>query len=299
MEFRVPATSANLGPGFDSLGLALGLYNRFSLKPSKFTSIQIHGEGAKNPKLRVDNVFVRIFNEQFKRLTGKTLHFKFTFDNSIPISRGLGSSSAVVIGAISAAFKAANVPLDKQKILNLALNYESHPDNITPACMGGFNVCMLAQQNQEVRFIRTPLPDSIQAVVVIPNQSISTHLSRQTLPKKYNQKDAVFNLSHASVLASAFITQHFELLREASMDRFHQYYRMKQIPLLFEVQKCALASGALMSTLSGSGSTFFNLCYQDDSARLYEILSKKFSKLKVLTLNFDNLGVIFDDEFKF
>lgn len=89
MEFRVPATSANLGPGFDSLGLALKLYNRFSLKPSKITSIQIHGEGSKNPKLRVDNVFVRIFNEQLKKLTGSAIPFKFVFDNAIPISRGL------------------------------------------------------------------------------------------------------------------------------------------------------------------------------------------------------------------
>ncbi|WP_297814185.1 homoserine kinase [uncultured Helicobacter sp.] len=298
MDFRVPATSANLGPGFDSLGLALELYNLFNLKPSKFTSIQIHGEGAKNPKLRVDNVFVRIFNEQLKKLIGKTLPFKFTFDNSIPISRGLGSSSAVIIGAISAAFKVAEIPLDKQKILNLALHYESHPDNITPACMGGFNACMLTQHNREVRFVQSPLPDFIQAVVVIPNQSISTHLSRQTLPKKYSQKDAVFNLSHSNVLTSAFITQKFELLREASMDRFHQYYRMKQIPLLFEVQKCALSYGALMSTLSGSGSTFFNLCYKEDSAQLHKSLSQKFPRLKILTLNFDNLGVVFDDEFK-
>lgn len=82
------------------------------------------------------------------------------------------------------------------------------------------------------------------------------------------------------------------------MDRFHQYYRMKQIPLLFEVQKCALSSGALMSTLSGSGSTFFNLCYKDDSVRLHKILSQKFPKLKILILNFDNFGVVFDDEFK-
>lgn len=123
-----------------------------------------------------------------KKLTGKTLHFKFTFDNSIPISRGLGSSSAVIIGAISAAFKVAGIPFQKQEILNLALNYESHPDNITPACMGGFNVCMLTQRKNEVRFIHSPLPDSIQAVVVIPNQSISTHLSRQTLPKNIAKK---------------------------------------------------------------------------------------------------------------
>ena len=87
MELRVPATSANLGPGFDSLGLALGLYNRFSIKPSKITSIQIHGEGAKNPKLRLDNIFVKIFNEQLKRLRGEVMPFKFVFDNVIPISR--------------------------------------------------------------------------------------------------------------------------------------------------------------------------------------------------------------------
>ncbi|EEO26378.1 homoserine kinase [Helicobacter winghamensis] len=307
MEFRVPATSANLGPGFDSLGLALKLYNRFSLKPSKITSIQIHGEGSKNPKLRVDNVFVRIFNEQLKKLTGSAIPFKFVFDNAIPISRGLGSSSAVIIGAISAAFKVAQVPFDKQKIVNLALRYESHPDNITPACMGGFNVCMLASRDKEVRFINQSLPDSISAVVVIPNQSTSTHLSRQSLPKRYFQKDAVFNLSHASLLSSAFITGRFDLLREASQDRLHQFYRMKQIPLLFEVQRTALQNGALMSTLSGSGSSFFSLCYQDDKKRLFDALSQKFSKLKVLSLEFDNDGVLFEnesleyfgDEFKF
>lgn len=307
MEFRVPATSANLGPGFDSLGLALKLYNRFSLKPSKITSIQIHGEGSKNPKLRVDNVFVRIFNEQLKKLTGSAIPFKFVFDNAIPISRGLGSSSAVIIGAISAAFKVAQVPFDKQKIVDLALRYEFHPDNITPACMGGFNVCMLASRDKEVRFINQSLPDSISAVVVIPNQSTSTHLSRQSLPKRYFQKDTVFNLSHASLLASAFITGRFDLLREASQDRLHQFYRMKQIPLLFEVQRTALQNGALMSTLSGSGSSFFSLCYQDDKKRLFDALSQKFSKLKVLSLEFDNDGVLFEnesleyfgDEFKF
>ncbi|EEQ64052.1 homoserine kinase [Helicobacter pullorum MIT 98-5489] len=296
MLLRVPATSANLGPGFDSLGLALELYNYFSLKPSKFTSIQIHGEGAKNPKLRIDNVFVRIFNEQLKKLIGKTLPFKFTFENSIPISRGLGSSSAVIIGAISAAFKVAQIPIDKQKIVNIALHYESHPDNITPACMGGFNACMLSRN--QVRFLKKTLPNSIQAVIVIPNQSISTHLSRKTLPQKYSQKDAIFNLSHSTLLASAFFEEKWDLLREASMDKFHQFFRMRQIPILFEVQKTALNHGALMSTLSGSGSTFFNLCYKEDSANLCEVLTNKFPKLKVLTLKFDNFGMVFDDEFK-
>ena len=296
MQLRVPATSANLGPGFDRLGLALKLYNYFSLKPSKFTSIQILGEGSKNPKLRIDNAFVRIFNEQLKKLIGETPPFKFVFNNSIPISRGLGSSSAVIIGALSAAFKVAGEAFDKQKILNAALHYETHPDNITPACMGGFNTCMI--HNKEVRFLNKQLPHCISAVVVIPNQSISTHLSRQTLPKQYLQRDAFFNLSHSAFLSVAFFEEKWELLKEASMDRLHQYYRMRQIPILFDVQKTALTNGALMSTLSGSGSTFFNLCYAEDSKHLYEALSSKFYKLRVLSLEFDNFGMVFDDEFK-
>ena len=295
MHFRVPATSANLGPGFDCLGLALGLYNYFKITPSKITSIQIRGEGEKNPKLRVDNMFVRIFNQQIAKLSKESFSCKFTFENSIPVSRGLGSSSAVIIGAISAAYKITNTPFDKQKILNEALIYESHPDNITPACMGGFNSCMLMKK--EVRFLNKKIPPLLKAVVVIPNQSISTNQSRQTLPYRYSQKDAVFNLSHSTLLASAFFAEKWEMLREASQDRFHQYYRMKQLPFLFEVQKIALHNGALMSTLSGSGSTFFSLCYKEDAPKVQKALQNRFSKLRILSLDFDNKGVAFEDEF--
>ncbi|EFR49343.1 homoserine kinase family protein [Helicobacter canadensis MIT 98-5491] len=163
--------------------------------------------------------------------------------------------------------------------------------------MGGFNACMLSCN--QVRFIKKNLPSTIEAIVVIPNQSISTHLSRKTLPQKYSQKDAIFNLSHSTLLASAFFEEKWDLLREASMDRFHQFFRMKQIPILFEVQKTALNNGALMSTLSGSGSTFFNLCFKEDTQNLKKALNDKFPRLKVLPLKFDNFGVVFDDEFKF
>lgn len=293
MQFKIPATSANLGPGFDTLGLALGLYNKITIKPAKIQSIHVEGEGTKNTKIRVDNAFVKIFNEQLRRLKIEKQNFKFTFENSIPISRGLGSSSAVIVGAISAAFKIAKKEINKEEILNIALYYESHPDNITPALIGGFNVCML--MHRQVRFINKKLPDTIKAVIAIPQQSISTHHSRQTLPKRYSQKDAIFNLSHSTYLASAFFKERWDLLREASMDRFHQFYRMKQVPILFDLQKTALNSGALMSTLSGSGSTFFNLCYSDDADRLHAVLENKFKNIKILTLPFDNNGVSFEE----
>lgn len=312
MIISIPATSANLGPGFDSLGLALSLHNTFSITPARLSSIHISGEGEDRPKLRVDNVFVKIFNETLEHFDYPKGHYKFSFHNNIPISRGLGSSSAVIIGAIVSAYHIMQRPIDKTEILNLALTYESHPDNITPALCGGFNIAMLEHtklsKNQGAKSIpkstskkpefsstqvihfTQPIPNEIKAIVVIPNTPISTKYSRRTLPKKYSTKDAVFNLSHACMLSVAFLSHKWELLREASKDRFHQEVRMKNLPILFSVQKTALDSGAISSTLSGSGSSFLNICYRDDSEALACVLREKFPKFHVLELEFDNHG---------
>ncbi|WP_300731991.1 homoserine kinase [uncultured Helicobacter sp.] len=297
MIVRVPATSANLGPGFDTLGLALNLHNTFSIVPSRLSSIHISGEGRERPKLRVDNVFIKIFNEILTLHNYPIRPFKLSFNNAIPISRGLGSSSAVIIGAIVSAYHIMQKPINKPEILQLALKYENHPDNITPALYGGFNIAMLDSQSPKraayksrVITLQSPLPTDIKAVVVIPNTAISTKLSRRTLPKKYSTKDAVFNLSHACMLSGAFITHKWELLREASKDRFHEEVRMKNMPILFNLQKTALQNGALLSTLSGSGSSFLNICYADDSAALTATLQEQFPKFRVLTLAFDNIG---------
>lgn len=294
MILSVPATSANLGPGFDTLGLALKLHNIVSITPTRLTSIQISGEGANHPKLRVDNIFVRIFNEILTLNNFPSTHFKFSFDNAIPISRGLGSSSAVIISAIVSAYHIMQKPINKPEILQLALTYENHPDNITPALYGGFNIAMINEEKKSkkknVINFQAPLPDDIKAVVVVPNVSISTKMSRHSLPKKYTTKDAVFNLSRSSMLSAAFITHKWELLAEASEDRFHQKIRMKNCPALFAVQKIALHNGALLSTLSGSGSSFLNICYRNESAALAQILQENFPKFRVLELEFDNMG---------
>jgi len=289
MLLKVPATSANLGPGFDTLGLALKLYNTFTVKRSSFGSIHITGEGSDNPKIRTDNIFVKIFNKVYGELTGKSEFFRFTFDNEIPISRGLGSSSAVIIGAIGSAYIHAGVELDKQKILNRALEFESHPDNITPAAVGGFITAIT--DKERVFYKKCDLPDEVQAVVVIPSRATSTNYSRTTLPRKYTRADAVYNIGRSSLSVAAFMGRDWELLRYASRDRFHQKYRMKSFPILFEVQKVALQNGAIMSTLSGSGTTFFNLAYRDDSAALAKSLSEAFPKFRTLVLDFDNVGL--------
>lgn len=289
MKVSVPATSANLGPGFDCLGLAVGLKNQVIIRPSKFHSVSLKGEGSNNPALKDNNMFISIFNDFYHNLSQKKRHFRFEFQNEIPLSRGLGSSSAVIVSAIASAYGIEGIVLERSKLLNLALAYESHPDNITPAVMGGFTVACV--QENEVKYIHKTIPKVLKAVIVVPNRAISTQISRKTLPFKYSKEDAVFNISHSSLLTASFMSENWEMLKYASQDVIHQKYRMKHMPELFDVQKTALKEGSLMSTLSGSGSTLFSIAYSDDCKRIELALKNKFPHFRVFTVDFDNQGV--------
>lgn len=292
MLIRVPATSANLGPGFDTLGLALNLYNYFEVKRDSKHSLKLTGEGSNIPKLIQNNNFVKIFKNTYIELGGSPNdNFAFNLNNKIPISRGLGSSSAVIIGAISCAYKMLNKPFKRDLILKQALKYESHPDNITPACNGGFNVALV--KKKKVFYTKTTIPDEIKAVVVIPNKPISTKHARKALPKQYPACDVVLNLALSSMLTSIFMSRRWNLLQIANEDRLHQDKRMALYPILFDVRKEAHKNGALMSVLSGSGSTFLNICYKDDVNKLNNALSNKFPNFCILNLDFDNTGVLF------
>ncbi len=290
MFITVPATSANLGPGFDTLGLAVDLRNEISIKPSRFLSISTHGEGADNPKIKKNTLFLNVFNENYKRLSGREDNFRFEFFNHIPISRGLGSSSAVIVAALSGAYAAAGKKVNKREILNRALRYEPHPDNITPAVMGGFNVACV--EGDRVYSKKRRMPDYLKAVVVVPDRTISTAKSRTVLPRVYKKEETVYSLSRAAYMTALFMSESWDLLRIASKDKLHQARRMKMIPELFDVQKLALKHGALMSTLSGSGSTFFNLVYEKDAEKMAKVLRERFGHFRVFVLDLDNHGVI-------
>jgi homoserine kinase len=289
MVITVPATSANLGPGFDTLGLALNLRNEIEILPSDKLEVEIYGENADFLKKLPRNYFIDIFTEHYRYLTDKEPKFKFKFNNKIPLSRGLGSSSAVIIAAITAAYEAAQVPYKKDRIINLALNYEPHPDNITPAALGGF--CVAKIKKNRVFFLKKFIPTNLRAVIVIPNRPISTQKSREALKNNYSLRDVVSNLSSASMITAAFFSEKFDILKYVVEDKIHQENRMKAVPDLFKVREIALREGALMSTLSGSGSTFFNLAYKDDAYSIYSALKDNFRDFNVKILNFDNLGV--------
>jgi homoserine kinase len=284
----VPATSANLGPGFDTLGLAIDLRNEIIIKPSRFLSLSTQGEGADNTRIKKNTLFLTIFNKHYKRLSGKHNTFRFEFTNRIPISRGLGSSSAVIVAAITAAYAAAGAKYNKREILNQALKFEHHPDNITPAVMGGFNVACL--EGDRVFSKKRRMPGYLRAVLVIPDRTISTNRSRHVLPKHYPKEEMVYSLSRAAYMTALFMSESWDQLRIASKDKIHQDRRMKMMPELFEVQKIALANGALMSTLSGSGSTFFSLCYQDDADKVAQALRQRFPHYRVMVQMLDNYG---------
>jgi homoserine kinase len=292
MIVSVPATSANLGPGFDSLGLAVDLRNRVEFHQSRFFSVSIRGEGENNPRLKGNNLFISIFNEHYNRLTKKKQNFKFTFYNQIPMSRGLGSSSAVIVSAVTAAHEAAGIRVSKRRILNHALAYENHPDNITPAVMGGFNAATI--EKNKVFSQKKHLPSYLKAVVVIPNKQMNTARTRTLLPKSYSKENAIYNLSHTALTVAAFFNEDWEMLKLSAQDRFHQKARMKMLPELFSVQKLAYENGALMSTLSGSGSTFFNMAYDDDASVIANRMKHKFSDFEVKILDFDNNGLLIE-----
>lgn len=291
VKILAPATSANLGPGFDTLGLAINLYNEITVENSSIHLIKISGCESKH-FLKKNNFFVSIFNEIFVELSGQKENFKFEFINNIPFSRGLGSSSAVILSAIACAYKMAGFKVDKQLILNRALRYENHPDNIASASFGGFT-CSVVSKNK-VFTQKTEISNEICAVVVIPQNIIKTSQSRTKLPKQLNLSGCVSNISHASFLSMCFANRKYELLKTACVDVLHENLRMQSLNELFEVRKIAYENGALMSALSGSGSSFLNIAYTNDAKNLQKILSQKFPSFDVKIFSFQNDGYFFE-----
>ncbi len=288
MKIRIPATSANLGPGFDSLGLAISLYNYVTIKEYTCHSVSVKGYGADKPRLKVNNVFVLIFREIYQELAGQKRNFRFEFENNIPFSRGLGSSSAVIVGAIVSAYYMADVKISKETILNRALVYESHPDNIAPAVYGGFTTSVVVDGS--VKTLKKELPKTLKAVMVIPDRAMSTAHSRTQLPKTYYMRDVTYNSSRVGLMCAAFFSENWEMLKYASRDKVHESRRMKKMKELFGVRRKALENGALMSTLSGSGSSFFSLVYAKDAINLRDKLKKLFPNFNIEVFDFDNIG---------
>ncbi|OGO42484.1 MAG: homoserine kinase [Chloroflexi bacterium RBG_16_57_9] len=248
---RVPATTANLGPGFDCLGLALTLYNRVEMDslPSGL-SIEIEGEGADSLPKDVFNLVYRSTHALFDRIGRRPPGIRLRLINAVPLMRGLGSSSAAVIGGLMAANTLAGAPLDQHSLLALATEIEGHPDNVAPALFGG--LVAVSSHEGEVLYAR-PAIAPLHVVVVTPDLQVSTAMARRILPTQVSRADAVFNVGRAVLVALALQAGDFDLLGRAMEDRLHQPYRARLIPGLDNVFEAARAAGAAGVAISGAG----------------------------------------------
>ncbi len=298
IKIRVPATTANLGPGFDCLGLALKLYLNLEIEEmGGGLVVEYQGEGAKkfSAKKKEDTLTWKSINLVLKK-TGKDIHkkgLKIRVLNEIPITRGLGSSSSAIIGGIVGAARFYNIDLTNQEILELALALEGHMDNITPALIGGLTLAYKTGR-EEIKWIGIKTPPDLRIVVAIPEFTLNTGKMRKVLPQKVALPEAIFNLSRSALLVNALQNSDWEVLAEAMEDRLHQPYRAPFIPgiedMFSQIKKTGLAGVAL----SGSGPSVVSFTKAGSEEVISKIMKNAFLKAgitcRILVLEADLEG---------
>ena len=246
---NVPATSANLGPGFDALGLALDLWNQSTFQLADDYTVYIEGEGRGKLAQGRNNMIIRAAQKFAERLGKKLPTFTVRCTNHIPLGSGMGSSAAATLTGLLAANALTGSNLSNDEILGLAAEMEGHPDNVAPALMGGLVVSTMNEGNVLAR--RLPITP-LHVTVVLPDFRFPTRDARNSLPPTVDLKDAVHNISRAVLVAEAFRSGDLALLAEAMDDKLHQPYRLKLIPGAAEALQAMKDEGAA-SALSGAG----------------------------------------------
>jgi homoserine kinase len=256
-SFRVPAGTSNLGAGFDTLGLALELYLRVRIEPSSKVEIVALGVDAAEIPTTPDNLILRVANRVAARRNRELHPFRMTIANEIPLARGLGSSAAAIIAGITCYELMTQDTLTESEIFKYAFEFESHPDNLSPALRGGL-VAACQGADSEVFIANLKVAPGVKSVLVIPDFEVSTEKARAVLPQMYSRKDAVYNIQRSALIVGALTTGNWPLLREAMNDRIHQPYRESLIPGFEEI--LALRTPGLYGiALSGAGPTIFAL----------------------------------------
>ena len=248
-QVRVPATIANLGPGFDALGLAMGLWLEASAERSNADRFLYDGEGAIQDT--PENMIHQGFRAAFRALGLEPPMVTIRAHNPIPLARGLGSSSAALVAGAALADAMLDGQLGRDGVLRVCAKLEGHPDNVAPAVLGGFTAS--AMNDSGPVSLSLPLPADWQILVAVPERELLTSQARGALPNAYSRADAVFNLSRAALWVAGIATGRFEVLREACRDAIHQPYRAPLVPGLQRAIDGAIDAGALAAFLSGAG----------------------------------------------
>jgi len=312
IRVRVPATSANLGPGFDAMGIALRLYSyvSVSVSPTIENHIVMTGEGSEYGNIPIENnIAWQAIQHLAQRLKSTFPPLRLTLENSIPLARGLGSSAAARVGALVATNlwleRAGKAHLNSQQLLELATELEGHPDNVAPALFGG----MTASVCDAGKVLLSPVNAEVwpQFMVFIPDTELETKAARGVLPENVSRQDAIYNVSRLGLLVASLSSGNWrenpQLLKTALQDKLHQPYRAPLMPAFDAVQNAALENGALGVTLSGAGPSILIWLEADNKSTFKERLKSSLLKTaaqkgvsgKVMELEVDLEGCVVDD----
>ena len=268
---RVPATTANLGPAFDCMGMALCIWNEIDVRLGETIrpTVRITGQGEDSLPQDDSNLVYRAYSRLLQE-TGRSLPVPvITCRNEIPLERGLGSSAAAIVGGLVAANHLAGSPLSPQEIMPLAVELEGHPDNVAPALLGGIRIIVPGPESLIAAPV--PLPADLRAVLFIPEVSISTADARAVMPATVSLNDALFNVGRTALLVNALTTGRLQDLKAATEDRLHQPHRSHLLPAMRLIIQEALKGGALGAFVSGSGSTVLALAQGHEMSVAYEM----------------------------
>ena len=257
IRVKVPATSANLGSGFDCCGIALELYNTFEYEKAE-TGLEIYG--CPREFANENNLAYLAYKAVCDRI-GVPAGVKISIlETDVPVSRGLGSSATMICSGAYAANKLHGSPLSKNEIFEICTELEGHPDNVAPALFGSFCVSVTDMEGNPYT-VRTQVSKRIYFTALIPDFQVETHHAREVLPEMVRREDAVYNMSRVALLASAFKSGDSQLLRIVTKDRLHQQYRRPLFRNIDDIEGCAYECGAISFMISGAGSTC--LCLSD------------------------------------
>jgi len=267
IKVRVPATSANLGPGFDSLGISFSMYNEyeFSFKGNGLTF-----KGFEEEFSNEDNIIFIAMKKTFSKYNFNYEGLEITLvEQQIPISRGLGSSSSCIVAGITGAFGLMGKEVNKDEVLKIAVDIEGHPDNVAPAILGG--LVAAAMEDGEPIYNMVDIKDGIKFIALIPGFTLSTKEARAVLPKEIPFGDGVYNAGRAALLVSCFANGNYKLLKHATKDRLHERYRSKLISGYEEIYNKCFEMNALGCFLSGAGPTLMAIIEEEDNTFVEKI----------------------------
>ena len=305
VSVKVPATTANIGPGFDCLGMALPIYNTITIEetvlPGTGIEINVIAESAAIDELSLEHIPLDENSLVYKAVEllynsiGQTpSELKINIHSNIPVARGLGSSASVVVGALIAANELLGRPADEVALLSIACEIEGHPDNITPAIVGGL-VISSQEEDGTVLYRKLEWPTEWAITVCTPDFELSTDIARSVLPKEVPMKDAIFNAQRLAMFVQAVHTKDAELMKLALHDKLHQPYRMKLVPGLDKIMdNLKHIDSVLGCVLSGAGSSILVISKKTDLDKIRSIVKDTWTdqniKSDIKTLNVEQNG---------